>query len=90
MALVRDGRTACHIGPLLADRADQALALVDAIVHSETGPWLIDAVYLHDEFLSELVGSGWNIERPFQRMRFGPATASPAQLPFAVAGPEFG
>ena len=32
IALVRDGRTARHIGPLLADRADQALALVDAIV----------------------------------------------------------
>jgi GNAT superfamily N-acetyltransferase len=90
MALVRNGRTARHIGPLLADRADQALALVDAIVHSETGPWLIDAVYSHDEFLSGLLGSGWNIERPFQRMRFGPATAAPAQLPFAVAGPEFG
>ena len=90
MALVRDGRTARHIGPLLADRADQALALVDAIVRSETGPWLIDAVHSQDEFLHGLVRSGWNIERPFQRMRFGPATASPAQLPFAVAGPEFG
>ena len=37
-----------------------------------------------------LVASGWNIERPFQRMRFGPAATSPAQPPFAVAGPEFG
>jgi GNAT superfamily N-acetyltransferase len=90
MALIRGGRTARHIGPLLADRADQALALVDAIVHSETGPWLIDAVHSQDEFLDGLVRSGWNIERPFQRMRFGHPTASPAQLPFAVAGPEFG
>ena len=90
MALIRDGRTARHIGPLLADHADQALALVDAIVRSEDGPWLLDAVHAHDEFLNGLVSSGWNIERPFQRMRFGPATASPAQLPFAVAGPEFG
>jgi GNAT superfamily N-acetyltransferase len=90
MALVRDGRTARHIGPLLADRADQALALVDAIVHSETGPWLIDAVHSDEAFLTGLVASGWNIERPFQRMRFGPAAVSPAQLPFAVAGPEFG
>ncbi len=57
---------------------------------SESGPWLIDAVHSQDEFLNGLVQSGWNIERPFQRMRFGPATASPAQLPFAVAGPEFG
>jgi GNAT superfamily N-acetyltransferase len=90
MALVRDGRIARHIGPLLADRADQALALVDAIVRSETGPWLIDAVHSQEEFLSGLVASGWNIERPFQRMRFGPAAISPAQPPFAVAGPEFG
>ena len=90
IALVRNGRTARHIGPLLADRADQALALVDAIIRSETGPWLIDAVHSQDEFLNGLVGSGWNIERPFQRMCFGPATPSPAQLPLAVAGPEFG
>jgi GNAT superfamily N-acetyltransferase len=90
MALVRDGRTARHIGPLLADRADQALALVNAIVSSETGPWLIDAVHSQEEFLNGLVQSGWNIERPFQRMRFGRPTAPPAQLPFAVAGPEFG
>jgi len=90
IALVRNGRAARHIGPLLADRADQALALVDAIIRSETGPWLIDAVHSQDEFLNGLVGSGWNIERPFQRMRFGSATVSPAQTPFAVAGPEFG
>ena len=90
MALVRDGRTARHIGPLLADRPDQALALVDAIVSSATGPWLIDAVHSQDEFLNGLVQSGWNIERPFQRMRFGRPIAPPAQLPFAVAGPEFG
>ena len=91
MALVRDGRTARHIGPLLADRADQALALVDAIVGSEAGPWLIDAVHSQEEFLNGLGGrSGWNIERPFQRMRLGPATVSPGELPFAVAGPEFG
>jgi len=90
IALVRNGRSARQIGPLLADRADQALALVDAITRSESGPWLIDAVHSQDEFLNGLVQSGWNIERPFQRMRFGPATASPAQLPFAVAGPEFG
>jgi len=90
VALVRDGRTARHIGPLLADSADQALGLVDAIIRSEDGPWLLDAVHAQDEFLDGLVGSGWNIERPFQRMRFGPATAKPAQLPFVVAGPEFG
>ena len=90
IALVRDGRTARHIGPLLAERADQALALVGAIVHSEAGPWLIDAIHSQEAFLSGLVTSGWTIERPFQRMRFGPATISSTHPPFAVAGPEFG
>jgi GNAT superfamily N-acetyltransferase len=90
MALVRDGRMARQIGPLFADAPQRALALVDAIVRSETGPWLIDAVYSQNEFLNGLAGAGWNIERPFQRMRFGRASTQGAELPFAVAGPEFG
>jgi GNAT superfamily N-acetyltransferase len=90
MALVRDGRTARHIGPLFAGKAERALALVEAIVRSERGPLLIDAVSTQDEFLRGLTASGWNIERPFQRMRFGRAITQAAQLPFAVAGPEFG
>ncbi|WP_291858955.1 GNAT family N-acetyltransferase [Bradyrhizobium sp.] len=90
IALVRDGRTARHIGPLFANGADRALALVDAIVQSGTGPLLIDAVHTQAAFVEGLTASGWTIERPFQRMRFGRATAKPAELPFAVAGPEFG
>jgi GNAT superfamily N-acetyltransferase len=90
MALIREGRTARHIGPLFADTADQALALVDTIVRSGQGPLLLDAVHSHGQFLNGLTGSGWNIERPFQRMRFGSAAAQAVEPPFAVAGPEFG
>jgi GNAT superfamily N-acetyltransferase len=90
MALIRDGRKARHIGPLFANDPDQALALLDAIAQSETGALLIDAVNSQAEFLQGLTGSGWNIERPFQRMRFGRATVHPAELPFAVVGPEYG
>jgi GNAT superfamily N-acetyltransferase len=90
LALVRDGRNARHIGPLLADNAEQALALVNEIVWTERGPLQIDAVNEQADFLKGLTNSGWSIERPFQRMRFGRATALPAQLPFAVAGPEYG
>jgi GNAT superfamily N-acetyltransferase len=90
IALVRDGRTARHVGPVIADRADDALTLVGAIAGSEPGPLLIDAVFSQDQFLDGLMRSGWTVERPFQRMRFGPATTSPAHLPFAAAGPEFG
>jgi GNAT superfamily N-acetyltransferase len=90
VALVRDGRKARHIGPLFADGPGQALALVHEIIRSETRPVLIDAVSMQDEFINGLTSSGWIIERPFQRMRFGGATAQPAELPFAVAGPEYG
>jgi GNAT superfamily N-acetyltransferase len=90
VALVRGGRTAGHIGPLYADSADGALAMVDAIARSTTGPLLIDVVHTQEALLTGLTASGWTIERPFQRMRFGRATAKPAEPPFAVAGPEFG
>jgi GNAT superfamily N-acetyltransferase len=90
LALVRDGRKARHIGPVLADDPNQALALVHEIARSERGPLLIDAVNEQAEFLTGLIGSGWNVERPFQRMRFGRPTAPPAEPPFAVAGPEYG
>ena len=89
-ALVRDGRTARHIGPLFAGSYESALALVDAITQSEQGPWLLDAVHAQEPFLNGLTASGWTIERPFQRMRFGRTTMLAAELPFAVAGPEFG
>jgi len=89
-ALVRDGRKARHIGPLFANGPDRALALVHEIIRSEAGPVLIDAVGTQEEFLEGLTSSGWIVERPFQRMRLGGATARPAELPFAVAGPEYG
>jgi GNAT superfamily N-acetyltransferase len=89
-ALVRDGRTARYIGPLFADGPDRALALVDEITRSGTGPVLIDAVSTQDDFITGLTGSGWTLERPFLRMRLGRVTASPTELPFAVAGPEYG
>ena len=90
MALVRDGRTARHIGPLFASTPTHALALMRDIAASERRPLLIDAVASQETLLQGLANSGWAIERPFQRMRFGRARTKTAGLPFAVAGPEFG
>jgi GNAT superfamily N-acetyltransferase len=90
LALVRDGRTARQIGPLYAGNAAAAVTLVEAIAASESGALLIDVVNDHSGFLDNLLTSGWSIERPFQRMRFGRASAPGPELPFAVAGPEFG
>jgi len=90
MALVRDGRTARHIGPLFADNPEHALGMVGHIVASESGELLIDAVATQDKFIKGLIDSGWTVERPFQRMRFGGAARRPDEPPFAVVGPEFG
>jgi GNAT superfamily N-acetyltransferase len=90
MALLRDGRIAQHIGPLFADNPAQALAMVRDIAARETRPLIIDAVATQDVFLTGLRDTGWSIERPFQRMRLGRASSQPTELPFAVAGPEYG
>jgi Acetyltransferase (GNAT) domain len=89
-ALVRDGRTTRHIGPLFADNAESALALIDQIIRDERRPVLMDAIAAQREFLDGLTTSGWTIERPFQRMRFGRATTKSKDIAFAVAGPEYG
>jgi GNAT superfamily N-acetyltransferase len=89
-ALIRDGRAARHIGPLFAEGANGALALVHDIAASESGPLLIDAIAGRDDFLSGLTHAGWIIERPFQRMRFGRLTARATVPLFAAAGPEYG
>lgn len=90
MALIRDGRTARHIGPVFADTPAHAHALVREIAAAETGPLLIDVVATQTALLDGLTADGWTVERPFQRMRFGRATTEALELPFAVAGPEFG
>jgi len=90
LALIRDGRTARHIGPVFADSPAHALKMVRDIVASEAGPLLLDAVATQHAFLEGLEESGWTIERPFQRMRFGRATSEGDEPPFAVAGPEYG
>lgn len=89
-ALVRDGRTTRHIGPVFSDDPESALALVDEIVRDEARPVLIDAIASRREFIDGLTASGWTIERPFQRMRFGHATTKSNDIAFAVAGPEYG
>jgi GNAT superfamily N-acetyltransferase len=90
IGLVRDGRVCRHIGPLFADHSDEALALVEAIACREPAPVLIDVVSTQHGLIDRLTARGWRHERPFQRMRIGNAATEPGELPFAVAGPEYG
>src|SRR5215475_2240703 len=82
IALVRDGRTARHIGPLFAPDVDHALSLTHAIARGESRPLLIDAIASHEKFLEGLIEAGWKVERPFQRMRLGRDTGTGDELPF--------
>lgn len=90
IALVRDGRTARHVGPLLADDAASAARLLAAIVQSENGALLIDANGDDHDFIDSMTASGWTAERPFQRMRFGRSNVTASTPAFAGAGPEYG
>jgi hypothetical protein len=90
IALVRDGRTARHNGPLFTNGPAHALVMVDRIVASESGRLLLDAVATQEIFIKGLIDHGWTVERPFQRMRFGRAATKIDAPPFAVVGPEFG
>ena len=58
---------------------------------SETGPWLIDAVHSQEEFLQRPHPhrAGTSSGR-FSACASAAPPVAPAQLPFAVAGPEFG
>jgi GNAT superfamily N-acetyltransferase len=90
VALIRDGRTARHVGPLLADDAASATRLLAAIVQSENGALLTDVSGEDHGFIDSLTASGWSAERPFQRMRFGRSDVTVSAPAFAGAGPEYG
>jgi GNAT superfamily N-acetyltransferase len=90
IALIRDGRTARHVGPLLADDAASAARLLAAIVQSENGALLTDVNGDDHDFIAGLTASGWTAERPFQRMRFGRSHVTASAPAFAGAGPEYG
>ena len=53
--------------------------MVRDIAAHETGPLIIDAIATQGGFLEGLTDTGWSIERPFQRMRFGRASNQPAK-----------
>lgn len=89
--LGRDGRTATQLGPLIAQNADIAIALLQ-----DTLPRIGEAVMLdvadHQPALRRwLEAQGFVFQRPFMRMVLGdapaPGDAAPVML---VAGPELG
>jgi GNAT superfamily N-acetyltransferase len=90
VCLIRDGRTARQIGPLFADHTASAVGLIEGVIRSGPGPFLLDVAGDQHRLVESLVADGWVIDRTFQRMRFGRIRARGVELPFAGAGPEYG
>ncbi|HXD40969.1 MAG TPA: GNAT family N-acetyltransferase [Ramlibacter sp.] len=89
--LGRNGRLATQIGPVAADDAAAAAALVAHALERIPGPVLIDVVDRHRGFARQLADAGFAIERGYTRMTLGVgAPFGNEQLTVAIAGPELG
>ncbi len=89
--LVREGRRARQLGPVLAQGEQQAMQLLDTVLAAETGELIIDLHVRHATVRHHLAAHGFIDERPFYRMARGARRAEPdPRLAIASAGPEFG
>jgi GNAT superfamily N-acetyltransferase len=91
--LGRDGRTATHIGPVVADDAVIAAALLAQALHHVEGAAIVDLLRGRAALAGMLADAGFACVRAFTRMDRGRADrddAARAATLFAVAGPELG
>ena len=89
--LGRDGRVATQFGPLVAEDAESAKALLVHGLAVASGRVYIDLADRQADVAAWLAGLGFQVERPLTRMVYGGAMAfdDPART-FVVAGPELG
>ena len=90
--LGRDGAAAEQIGPVVAETAADAMALLAAALPATRGrPVQLDVPDTQTEWVAALRQAGFAEQRAFTRMYVGapPNARRPATL-FAVAGPELG
>jgi len=87
----RDGRGATQLGPLIADDAEIALALLAAAFARVRPPVLVDVPDRHATIGAWLRAAGFALQRPYTRMAYrrGRAFDDLSRL-FAIAGPELG
>jgi GNAT superfamily N-acetyltransferase len=91
LLLGRDGRIASQLGPLVADNAAIAQALLARGLAAIDGPVYIDLADAHAPVHAWLTEVGFAAQRPLTRMLLRRSTGfdDPART-FAVAGPELG
>ena len=88
----RHGHNREHLGPLIADGPDTALALLESVLTEQpSGRFYLDVPDQRQDWQDTLARLGFAIERPFLRMHRGPLRrpGQPDAL-YAIAGPEFG
>lgn len=91
IAIVRAGRVARHIGPLLASDELAAANLLTHIADTTAAPLFIDVPDDRPIMREHLHAAGFTIQRGFARMALGenPPQGMTAFI-HAIAGPEFG
>jgi len=88
-ALGRNGHSAMHIGPVVADDEAIGLALLGSAMASTTEPVILDMPDRHRTIAEWLTAQGATAPRTFMRMLRGPFPAvEDAGKVFALAGPE--
>jgi Acetyltransferase (GNAT) domain len=89
--LGREGRIATQLGPLIAEDAVAARALLTQAFALINGPIFIDLADSKTEIRAFLEAVDFTFTRPLTRMVCGRATAfDDGVRTFAVVGPEFG
>lgn len=90
-ALGRDGNRATYLGPIVADSAPVAQALLQTMLAKVTGLVFIDALDAHASLRAWLESNGFAVQRPYVRMALGDlGAAGAAQSIWSIAGPELG
>lgn len=87
----RPGRTATHVGPLVADGDTRAIELLGEALDAVSGPVIVDAPDCHQAFAAALADRGFQPQRTFTRMEMtgSEVVRSPTRW-YAIAGPEWG
>jgi GNAT superfamily N-acetyltransferase len=90
-ALMRRGRVAAQLGPVVAANENDALILLDAAIASTAGSVFVDVPDAWIGIATRLGARGFRVQRPFLRMALGRNIpyGDPPQV-FAIAGPEYG
>jgi GNAT superfamily N-acetyltransferase len=90
-AVSRIGRRATQVGPVVAARTADALALVETALAATTGRVFIDVPARASTLVRSIEQRGFVRQRSFVRMALGDSALLTADLRmFTLAGPEFG